>query len=118
MGANPGNGILGHLLGNKRGTVEKGLSQATGLDTGATDKLMAMLAPAVMGELGKQQREGGLDANALAGMLTKERDAIQQKEPKMMGLAGKLLDADGDGDLDLSDFVKQGSGVLGKLFGK
>ena len=47
-----GNGILKHLLGNKRSRVETGLSQSTGLDGQSMGKLMAMLAPMVMGALG------------------------------------------------------------------
>jgi hypothetical protein len=29
-----------------------------------------------------------------------------------------MLDADGDGDVDLSDLTKSGGGILSKLFGR
>jgi len=35
-----------------------------------------------------------------------------------MGILGKLLDSDGDGDVDLSDVAKRGAGLLGKFFGR
>jgi hypothetical protein len=35
-----------------------------------------------------------------------------------MGLLGKLLDADRDGDVDVSDLTKHGIGLLGKFFNR
>lgn len=117
--SNSGNGagILGHVLGARQPAVEKGLSKSTGLDTASLGKLLPILAPLVMGALGKQKREAGLDANGLAGMLGKESQQMKQTMPKQMGALESLMDSDGDGDLDLGDLVK-GAGMLGKLFGK
>ena len=110
----PGQGILKHVLGGKQPAVETGVAHASGLDTDSAGKLLAMLAPMVMGALGKAKRESGLDAGALAGMLSNERQAIERRAPQQMGMLGKLLDADGDGDVDLGDGIK----ALGKLFGR
>ena len=115
--AGPGAGILAHVLGGKQGRVESGLSQATGLDTGSAGKLLAMLAPVVMGALGREQRQGKLDAGAVAGMLDRENRSMAQREPSSSGILGALLDTDGDGDVDLGDMAKHGAGLLGKLFG-
>ena len=38
--------------------------------------------------------------------------------PKEMGMIGRMLDADGNGDLDAGDLLKHGGKVLGKLFGR
>lgn len=113
-----GDGILGHLLGGKRSNVEKGLGQATGLDAGSTGKLLSMLAPVVMGAVGKAQRQGNLDAGGLAGMLNNERDQMAKASPDVMGIVGSMLDSDGDGDFDMGDVVKRGAGLFGKLLGK
>lgn len=110
----PGMGILKHVLGGKQQAVESGVAKASGMGQQSAGKLMAMLAPVVMGALGKAKREGGLDAGKLAGMLGQERQEIERRAPQQMGMLGKLLDSDGDGDFDLSDGVK----ALGKLFGK
>jgi hypothetical protein len=115
--AGPGDGILRHVLGSRRPTVEQGLSKASGMDSNATNKLMAALAPMVMGALGKEQRRGGLDASALAGLLGQQRQEAERRAPKEMGLLEKLLDADKDGDTDMGDFIKHGTGLLGKMFG-
>ena len=34
-----------------------------------------------------------------------------------IAMLGALLDSDGDGDVDMSDIVKKGAGLLGKLMG-
>jgi hypothetical protein len=115
--AGPGEGILKHVLGAKRPAVESGLSQATGLDAGSAGQLLTMLAPLVMGALGKTQRQQGLDAGALASMLGGEAQQIRRAQPAGMGMLGQLLDADGDGQI-ADDVAKIGTGLLGKLFRK
>jgi hypothetical protein len=114
--AGPGDGILRHVLGDNRSRVEAGLAKTSGLDSGAMGKLMTMLAPVVMGALGKQQRTDGMDTQALAGFLGRQQQEIQQQQPQAAGLLGRLLDADQDGDVDLGDLAKHGAGLLGKLF--
>ena len=110
--ANAGSAILGHVLGGQQGTIENALGQATGMDAGSAGQLMAMLAPIVMGQLGKTQSEGGLDADALAGLLGSEREAATSQ----LGGMASLLDMDGDGSI-VDDVMNIGSQVLGGLFG-
>lgn len=112
-----GDSILGHVLGNRRPAVEAGLSRTTGLDMASTAKLLAMLAPVVLGALGKSQRQQGFDASALAGFLGQQRQHLERMQPQAMGILGSLLDTDGDGDFDIADAAKHGIGMLGKLFG-
>ncbi len=114
----PGDGILRHVLGARRPVVEAGLSTSSGLNAGSISKLMGMLAPVVMGALGKTAREKQMDPRSLAGYLGQERNAMEQSEPQTMGLLGKLLDADRDGDVDVSDLTKHGIGLLGKFFNR
>jgi len=113
----PGDGILRHVLGARRPVVENGLSKATGLDAATIGKLLMTLAPVVMAALGKAKRQGGLDPTGIAGLLSQERTEVERKAPAEMGLLGGLLDADGDGDVDMGDIAKRGLGSLGKLFG-
>lgn len=113
-----GTGILKHVLGAKQSRVENGLSQGTGLSGESAGKLLALLAPLVLGALGKTKREKAMDAPALAGYLGNEREAVEKRAPQQMGVLNMLLDSDGDGDVDLSDIAKQGGGLLGKLFGQ
>ncbi len=109
-----GEGILKHVLGGRRGNVEQGLSKVSGLDAGSVGKLLPMLAPLVMGALGKQQRSGGMDAGALAQMLGQESARAERREPAAMGMLGKLLDSDGDGQIG-DDVAKLGTSLLGSF---
>ncbi len=106
-----GQAILRHVLGEKQGLVAKGLGSTAGLDPNAAGQLLAMLAPLVMGGLGKTKREMGLDAQGIARLLGQER---QQADSQLGGLA-RLLDMDGDGDLT-DDILGLGSRLLGGLF--
>jgi hypothetical protein len=114
----PGDGILRHVLGSRRPAVEAGISQSSGLDSGSAGKLLTMLAPMVMGALGKAQRQGNLDSGGVSRLLGAEAQQLQSAQPQAMGLINGILDADGDGDVDLGDIAKKGLGALGKLLGK
>ncbi len=114
----PGAAILKHVLGSRQGRVERGLSQTTGLNAAQVARVLTTLAPVVLGALGKMQRQGNLAPKDLGAMLGQERQAIESRAPAEMGLLGALLDADGDGDVDLSDLAKKGLGGLGGLFGR
>jgi hypothetical protein len=110
-----GDGILGHVLGDKRGAVEQKLSSDTGLDIGSIANLLTMVAPMVLGLLGKTQRQSGLDAEGLAGLLQTERSRALQSAPQSANILSQLLDADGDGDVK-DDVAKMGLGFLSRLF--
>ena len=109
-----GAGILQHILGGKQQRVQQGVSNSSGLSGDATAKLMKLLAPVLMGAVGKQQRQQGISAGGLGKWLGKEREDFEQKAPQGGGLLGALLDTDGDGDLDMTDLLAHGSKLLFK----
>ncbi len=111
-----GAGILKHVLGGRQQTAASGLGRMSGLDAGSAGQLLQMLAPVVMGALGKAKRQGGLDDSGLAGILQGERQRIERKAPEGMGALGALLDADGDGDVK-DDVARIGMSMLGKFLG-
>lgn len=112
----PGEAILGHVLGGKQKSVEAGLSQMSGLDSSSISKLLPILAPIVMGMLGRAQRQQGFDAGALSDFLTGERKRAQSRNPGAGDLLGSLLDTDNDGQV-IDDVVKMGTSLLGGLLG-
>jgi hypothetical protein len=116
-GGDIGAGILGHVLGNRQGSVNQALGGASGLDAGSVQQILAMLAPLVMGYLGKTSRNKGLDGAGLAAMLGAERQRASQTAPDAMGMLGKLLDSDGDGDV-ADDVAKLGASLLGGFLGR
>jgi hypothetical protein len=115
--ADAGLGILGHVFGGRSSSVENALAGSSGLDSGSVRQILAMLAPLVMGMLGKTQRSRGLDLGGLADLLGGERRAAEAKAPAAANLIGSLLDADGDGQVG-DDLAKLGGSLLGGLFGK
>ena len=112
----PGAGILGHVFGSKRGAVESALGQSTGLDAGSMGQLLTMLAPLVLGALGKKQRQGGLDPSDLGGLLRQEQRSAARQAPDL-GMLGGLLDADGDGEIK-DDVAKIGGSLLKNFLGR
>ena len=109
-----GDGILKHVLGGRRSNIEQGVSKASGLDASKVSGLLSMLAPIVMGAIGKQKRSSGLDVGGLMGLLTGEQERAQKAAPNEMGLIGKLLDQDGDGSM-VDDVASMGMNLLGKF---
>ncbi len=107
-------GILRHAFGKKQGSVEQALSQSSGLDMASVGKIMAMVAPLVLGSLGKAQREQGLDATGTAAMVQRERRTAEKQAPQAMDMLTKLLDSDGDGSV--MDDVANIGGSLFKSF--
>ncbi|HDS03269.1 MAG TPA: DUF937 domain-containing protein [Firmicutes bacterium] len=113
----PGEGILKHVLGSKLGVAEEQMGKSTGLDSGTVGKLLMMLAPVVLGALGKTKKENGLDVSALAGLLSSEKKVAAKTAPQSMSILTQFLDADGDGDIK-DDIAQKGIGFLGKLLSK
>jgi hypothetical protein len=111
-----GAGILKHVFGSRQAPVENTLGQMSGLDAGSVGQILQMLAPLVMGMLGREKRSRGLDIGGLTDLLGGERRAAQQRAPQAVDLLGSLLDRDGDGS-SMDDIAKIGGSLLGGLFG-
>ena len=111
-----GAGVLKHVLGGRQRQVENGIGAASGLDAGQAGALLKMLAPIVMGALGKSKREQNLDAGGLGSILGREQRRMERREPGLGGMLGSLLDQDGDGSA-MDDLARIGGSVLGGLFG-
>jgi hypothetical protein len=107
----PGAGILRHVLGGRQQAVQQGLGQATGLDAGKAGTLLTMLAPLVMGALGRAKRENSLDAGGLSTLLTGEQEHLKESAPGVMGALSRFLDQNNDGSV-----MDDVSGLLGKAF--
>lgn len=114
-GGGAGAAILGHILGGRQSGAESAIGQASGLNSGQVGQILAMLAPLVMGALGKQKRSSGLDVGGLSDLLQGERKQVERAQPEGMDIFSRMLDSDGDGDVK-DDIAKIGMGMLGKMF--
>jgi len=88
----------------------------SGLDSQTASKLLAMLAPLVMGAIGKSQRTQQFNPSQLNGYLQQQRRSFQDGNPAQAGILGKMLDQDGDGDFDASDMMRLGASFIGRMF--
>lgn len=112
-----GAGILNHVLGNKQGQVENAIGKSSGLSTGQIAQILAIVAPIVMGYLGKEKKEQGLDAGGLSSLLGGLVGGTAQTNQREMSTIERLLDQDGDGSA-MDDVMDLGSKLLGGFFGK
>lgn len=85
-----GGAILGHIFGGRRGSVEQGVGRASGLDAGQVAQLMAMLAPIVMGVLGRMKQNNGIDASRLPEVLQQGREQAEKETPAFGGILDAL----------------------------
>lgn len=90
-------GILGHILGNNQGQVAQQVSNQTGLNSGQTAQILMMLAPIVMGYLGRQKQQQGVGADGLGGLLGGLLGGQQTQSMPQQNTGGGFLDSDGDG---------------------
>ena len=114
--SSPGDAILGHILGGRRGNVEHGLGRMSGLDAASIAKLLAILAPIVMGVLGRAKKQQGWDASGLAEALGSEQRSAQKAAPDAMKVFSDLLDTDGDGQV-MDNVAEIGTSLLGTFLG-
>ena len=111
-----GDKILGHVFGEKTPAVESRLAAVGGLDVSQGAELMKMLAPLVMGYLGKQKSGGGLDISALSQILGGGAGGLQ-----LPGGLGDLLDGlggSGESQSGSATATKSKSPNLGGMIGK
>jgi hypothetical protein len=93
-----GDAILGHILGDRRNVAEQGIAKASGLDLSKVGPLLSLLAPLVMGALGRAQRQGRLGPADLTDMLGREGAALGGAGG-LMGVVAGLLDRNRDGSI-------------------
>ena len=117
-----GNAILGHLFGSKdvSRAVASHAAKKSGIGADVLKKMLPMVAMMAMGSLSKQtrkpsmasqlaglalgggqQQQGGLGSllGALTGGNARRQRGYEQQRQQGMGFLGKMLDADGDGNM-------------------
>jgi hypothetical protein len=104
-----GDKIIKKVLGPQAPAIAQTLTEQTGVD-GA--RLLQTLAPIVLGVLGQQTRQQGLDSVGLASALQQEQDTLQQEQGDIMNVVGQLL-SEGQSERESGGLL----GALGRLFG-
>jgi len=76
-----GSSLLSFLFGSRQGKLEHVVSGATGLAKGSATSLLSILAPLVMGVLGKQAADENLDSTGVMNLLNSQKNPVQQAAP-------------------------------------
>lgn len=138
---NEGGSILSHVFGSEKGNVENQLSQNTGISIDKIGPILAMLAPVIMGYIGKEKQQNNVGAGGLGDLLGgilggAQTQAQQQQSNPLNDILGSVLGGGGQSQSSgnpLNDILgsvlgggggqqkqQQGGGlgdILGGLFG-
>ena len=106
-----GAGILGHVFGGQKPTIENNLAQATGIDQNSAGGLLETLAPLVMGAVGQAQQQEQLDPSGLSNLLNRQQQQAETNEPGAMGILSSLLDQNQDGSA-IDDLKRMAGGFF------
>ncbi len=90
--------ILQHVLSGNAGRVQNNLSKQTGLDSSQVMGLLTQLAPLLLGSLGQEKKQQGLDASGLGSLLGAALGQTSNSSG-LLNLATQLLDTDHDGSI-------------------
>jgi len=91
-----GGSILDHIFGQQKNTVENSLSEQTGISMNKIGPILAMLAPLIMGYIGKEKQQsntgaGGL-GDLLGGILGGAQNQVQQQDSNPLNdILGQVL---------------------------
>jgi hypothetical protein len=89
-----GDGILGHVLGGRRGQVEQRLGAASGLDAAKIGRILVMLAPIVLAYLGRKKRQDRMDPRDIGRELGREDRNNRRNIPGLDDILGGVLGGD------------------------
>jgi len=123
-----GAGLLSLLFGSKQNSIIGSIAKLAGIGNSSAGSLLGILAPIVMGVLGKQQRSTGLDVGGLTNLLMSQKDHLSSVMPKELtsdlgigdilganGVAGKVGEARRAVGAASRDAQSDGSGLLKSL---
>ena len=112
-GSAPGGDLLKALLGSELNSFTSSLQQKAGLNQSQASSFLTNFIPVIVKALSSSGANGGNLASLISGA---------SSHLSASGGASKLLsgalDQDGDGDVDMSDMLKVGAGLMGGLLKK
>ena len=106
-----GSNILGKILGGDTDGLIGALAGGNNTDKSTIQKILEMVAPLVLGQLGSQKKSDGLNAGGIFDLLKGEKKTMQSNGGGIMDLAKNFLDKDDDGDM-MDDIIGMAGGFL------
>ncbi len=91
-----GGSILDHIFGSNKASVENQLSENTGISMDKVGPILAMLAPVIMGYIGKEKQQNNVGAGGLGDLLGgilggASQQAQQQDSNPLNDILGSVL---------------------------
>lgn len=91
-----GGNILSHIFGGQKDEVVNQMSQSSGISMDKMGPLLSMLAPIVMGYLGNQRNQAGVNSGGglgdlLGGILGGAQQQAQQSNDPLSNILGSVL---------------------------
>lgn len=91
-----GGSILNHIFGNNKQNVENQLSQNTGISIDKIGPVLAMLAPVIMGYIGKEKQQNNVGSGGLGDLLggilgNASNQAQSQQSSPLNDILGSVL---------------------------
>lgn len=114
---NQGGGLLDMIFGGNRSSMLGTIARMAGLGEGKIGTLLSVLAPIVMGVIGKQRRSSNLDASGLASMLSSQKDHLAGHMPGELSSSLGLGNLFGDVAGAASGAVSGAAGAVGDAAG-
>ncbi len=110
-----GASILDHIFGGQKSQVENSLSENTGISMSKIGPILAMLAPLIMGYIGKEKKSNDVNSGGLGDLLGgilggAQKDAQAEPSNPLNDILGQVL---GGGNQQQDGL----GGLLGSLFG-
>jgi hypothetical protein len=88
-------GILGKVMGHRHEQVQNGVAKASGIDPSQAAKVVAALAPMVLGAIALKKRQGQLNPDQVPGSLQQAQQQAQthaqNNAPTMGGILGSVM---------------------------
>ena len=91
-----GGSILNHIFGGEKQNVENRLSQNTGISIDKIGPILSMLAPIIMGYIGKEKQQNNVGAGGLGDLLggilgNASNESQQQQSSPLNDILGNVL---------------------------
>lgn len=102
-----GDKILHHVLGEKRSSAARAIATSAGMGEAKTGELLEILAPVVLGAVGKVKKARRFGAAEMMAMLATEEQKIDRQLPGVISVVGEFLDTDGDGEMELARLISR-----------
>jgi hypothetical protein len=110
-----GAGILRHILGSRQENVVNYISSDSGLNKASVTKILQIIAPIVLGFLGK--KSSGSSGGVIGSILNSYLKTETKQSPKSQSVINQILDRDNDGNI-ADDIAELGTSFLGRLLRK